>query len=89
VLLGEAATELALKRQPLDQYRVLHFAVHGILSTKSPTRSALLLRPASPEDGLLQAWEILSFKLRASLVTLSLSTIHANSAEQALARLAS
>jgi CHAT domain-containing protein/tetratricopeptide (TPR) repeat protein len=71
VLLGEAATELELKRQPLDQYRVLHFAVHGILSTKSPTRSALLLRPASPEDGLLQAWEILSFKLRAGLVTLS------------------
>jgi CHAT domain-containing protein len=45
--------------------------VHGILSTKSPTRSALLLRPAGPEDGLLQAWEILSFKLRAGLVTLS------------------
>jgi CHAT domain-containing protein len=71
VLLGNAATELAVKRQPLDQYRVLHFAVHGILSTKSPSRSALLLRPASPEDGLLQAWEVLSFKLHAGLVTLS------------------
>lgn len=71
VLIGNASTELALKRQPLQDYRVLHFAVHGILSTKSPTRSALLLRPATPEDGLLQAWEVLSFRLRAELVTLS------------------
>jgi CHAT domain-containing protein len=71
VLIGEASTELALKRQPLQDYRVLHFAVHGILSTKSPTRSALLLRPAAAEDGLLQAWEVLSFRLRAELVTLS------------------
>jgi CHAT domain-containing protein len=71
VLLAEASTELALKQQPLQDYRVLHFAVHGILSTKSPTRSALLLRPAGPEDGLLQAGEVLSFRLRAELVTLS------------------
>jgi len=71
VLIGDAATELALKQQPLQDYRVLHFAVHGVLSTKSPTRSALLLRPAGPEDGLLQAWEVLSFRLRAELVTLS------------------
>lgn len=71
VLLGDAATEVALKGQPLQDYRVLHFAVHGILSTKSPTRSALLLRPGGAEDGMLQAWEVLSFKLRAELVTLS------------------
>jgi CHAT domain-containing protein len=71
VLLGDAATEGALKGQPLQDYRVLHFAVHGILSTKSPTRSALLLRPGGAEDGMLQAWEVLSFKLRAELVTLS------------------
>ena len=71
VLLGESASEVALKAEPLQDFKVLHFAVHGILSTKSPTRSALLLRPGSAEDGLLQAWEILNFKLRAELVTLS------------------
>jgi CHAT domain-containing protein len=31
----------------------------------------LLLRPGGAEDGILQAWEVLSFKLRAELVTLS------------------
>ena len=37
ILLGDAATESAVKRLPLDDYRVLHFAVHGILSTKEPS----------------------------------------------------
>jgi CHAT domain-containing protein len=71
VLLGDNATEVELKGQPLQDFRVLHFAVHGILSTKSPTRSALLLRPGPSEDGLLQAWEVLNLRLRAELVTLS------------------
>jgi CHAT domain-containing protein len=71
LLLDEAATELEFKRQPLQEYRVLHFAVHGIVSTRSPGRSALLLRPAAPEDGLLQAREILELRLAADVVTLS------------------
>jgi CHAT domain-containing protein len=71
VLLGDAASEAALKRESLQDFKVLHFAVHGILSTKSPTRSALLLNPGQSEDGLLQGWEILNFRLRAELVTLS------------------
>ena len=71
MLLGEAANEQEVKRQPLQDYQVLHFAVHGILSTKVPTRSALVLRPAGSEDGLLQAGEILTLRLRADVVTLS------------------
>jgi CHAT domain-containing protein len=71
VLLGESATERALKQQPLGEYRVIHFAVHGIVSTKYPARSALILLPGGGEDGLLQAREILSLRLRAALVTLS------------------
>ncbi|MEP0848122.1 MAG: CHAT domain-containing protein [Phycisphaerae bacterium] len=71
VLVGEAATELAIKRQSLDQFRVLHFAVHGIPSTRYPARAALLLRDGSGEDGILQAREILGLRLRADLVTLS------------------
>ncbi|MEO7791888.1 MAG: CHAT domain-containing protein [Vicinamibacterales bacterium] len=70
-LLGDAATETSVKAEPLQEFKVLHFAVHGILSTKSPVRSALLLRPAGADDGLLQAWEVLSLRLRAELVTLS------------------
>jgi CHAT domain-containing protein/tetratricopeptide (TPR) repeat protein len=71
VLLGNAATEQAVKQQPISDYRVLHFAVHGIVSTKFPARSALVLRPAGSEDGLFQAREILNTRLTADLVTLS------------------
>ncbi|HEU4687069.1 MAG TPA: CHAT domain-containing protein, partial [Vicinamibacterales bacterium] len=46
-------------------------AAHGIMSTKVPARSALVLRPSATDDGLLQAREILSLRLHATLVTLS------------------
>jgi CHAT domain-containing protein len=36
VLLGDSANELEVKKLPLTDYRVLHFAVHGITSTKFP-----------------------------------------------------
>jgi len=71
VLVKEAATEAAVKAQPLVEYRVLHLAAHGIMSTKFPARSALVLRPSGVEDGLLQAREILDLRLNAALVTLS------------------
>jgi CHAT domain-containing protein/tetratricopeptide (TPR) repeat protein len=73
MLLGESATEGALKKQPLGDFRVLHFAVHGLVSAKFPDRSALLLYPdpATSEDGLWQAREIARAELNADLVTLS------------------
>ncbi|HXH23968.1 MAG TPA: CHAT domain-containing protein [Vicinamibacterales bacterium] len=71
VLVRDAATEAAVKAQPLGDYRVLHLAAHGIVSTKVPARSALVLRPSEAEDGLLQAREILNLRLNATLVTLS------------------
>jgi CHAT domain-containing protein len=71
ILLDESATEQHLKRQALSDYSVLHFAAHGIVSTKFPARSALFLRPAGDDDGLLQAREILRLRLGADLVTLS------------------
>ena len=72
-LIGEQATESAIKTQPLDKFQVLHFAVHGLLSTTFPERSALVVRvdPASGQDGLLQAREISQLRLDADLVTLS------------------
>jgi CHAT domain-containing protein len=71
VLVRDTATETAVKAQPLGEYRVLHLAAHGIMSTKVPARSAIVLRPSETEDGLLQAREILNLRLNASLVTLS------------------
>jgi CHAT domain-containing protein len=55
----------------LNAYAVLHFAAHGIVSTKFPARSALFLQPSGDDDGLLQAREILRWRLSAELVTLS------------------
>jgi len=71
VLVKEAATEAVVESRPLVDYRVLHLAAHGIMSTKFPARSALVLRPAGGEDGLLQAREILDLRVNAALVTLS------------------
>lgn len=75
LLVGESATEAQLKREPLGDYRVLHFAGHAIPSIKFPARSALLFARSEgdvdKEDGLWQAREILTQSLRAKLVTLS------------------
>jgi CHAT domain-containing protein len=73
VLKGAEATEFAFKNQPLSRFRILHFAVHGLVSTRYPDRSALVFRtdPQGREDGLLQAREIVTLPLRADLVTLS------------------
>ncbi|MCC6779570.1 MAG: CHAT domain-containing protein [Hyphomicrobiales bacterium] len=71
VLIGRDATEQALKAQALGSFQLLHFAAHGVVSTKSPARSAIVLRPAAGEDGLFQAREILEVHLNADLVTLS------------------
>jgi CHAT domain-containing protein len=71
VLVGDAASEAEIKKLPLAEYRVLHFAVHGVPSSKFPARAALLVRPGGTEDGILQAREILTLRLAADLVTLS------------------
>ena len=73
VLVGPEATEEKLKSEPLGDFEVLHFAVHGIGNVAEPERSALVLRtnPQSKEDGLWQAREIRRESLNAELVTLS------------------
>jgi len=72
-LLGKDATETAFKKEPLDQFRVLHLAVHGFADTQYPERSALVLGtdPKSADDGLLQVREIVRLRLNAELTTLS------------------
>jgi len=71
LLMGAEATEAAVKKLPLKNFSVAHFAVHGLLSSNFPERSALVLRPDGEEDGFLQAREVLNLQLRATLVTLS------------------
>jgi CHAT domain-containing protein len=73
LLTGDTATEAALKRLPLSEFRVLHLALHSAIDDDFPDRSALVLtsRENDGEDGLLQAREILTLSLKADLVTLS------------------
>jgi CHAT domain-containing protein len=73
LLVGKEATESAFKKQPLDQFRILHLAVHGFADTQYPERSALVLAPdpKAGEDGLLQVREIIRLRLNAELTTLS------------------
>jgi CHAT domain-containing protein/tetratricopeptide (TPR) repeat protein len=54
--------------------RVVHLATHGVLDNASPLYSHLVLAHADrgePNDGLLEAWEIMNTQLRADLVVLS------------------
>ena len=73
VLLGERATETNFKRLPLNQYNVIHLALHGYVDPEYPDRSALIFAPEQPhtDDGLLQVREIRDLRFKASLVTLS------------------
>jgi CHAT domain-containing protein len=73
LLLDADATESKFKSQPLANFKILHFAVHGLSSPQFPERAALVLGrdPKSNDDGLLQFREITQLSLSADLVTLS------------------
>jgi CHAT domain-containing protein len=73
LLVGDSATEAAFKAANLDEYRVIHLAVHGFADSTFPDRAALILlsAPAAGEDGFLQASEIVQLRFDADLVVLS------------------
>jgi CHAT domain-containing protein len=77
LLLGERASEAALRALALDRYRVLSFATHGLTSgdLQGLAEPALVLTPpaqASAEnDGLLTASEVATLRLNADWVVLS------------------
>lgn len=75
VLLGERATKAAVLAQPLDRFRILHFATHARLDVRDPQLSALVL--SSPRAGnidgesALSLREIVGMALNADAVVLS------------------
>jgi len=77
VLLGDAATETEVKRRPLKDYRIVHFATHGLVAgdLSGLAEPALVLTPpAVPnelDDGLLTASEVAALTLDADWVVLS------------------
>jgi CHAT domain-containing protein/Tfp pilus assembly protein PilF len=59
----------------LDQYRIIHFATHGLLNSEHPTLSGIVLslydEQGRPIDGFVRLHEIYNLKLNAELVVLS------------------
>lgn len=73
ILIGNEATEGAIKNLPLGIYRLIHFACHGFLDEKYPFRSSLVLSYSGQQgdDGFLQMREIYNLEINADLVVLS------------------
>jgi CHAT domain-containing protein len=70
----EANRQLAASRE-LGQYRIVHFATHGLINSEHPELSGLVLslldENGKPQDGFLRAHEIFNLQLPADLVVLS------------------
>ena len=78
IKLGVAATETAVKQAKLEQYRIVYFATHALVSgdlqnfAKAGTEPALVFTiPEQFDDGLLYASEAAQLKLNADWVVLS------------------
>jgi CHAT domain-containing protein len=72
---GFSANREAVIQQDLSQYRILHFATHGMVDSRYPSLSALALSQfnenGQPINGFLRLHDIYSLKLNADLVVLS------------------
>jgi len=73
VYLGERAKEEVVKSEALERFKYIHFATHGIIEQKVPSRSGIVLTldEDPTEDGFLQVNEIFNLKLDADVVVLS------------------
>ncbi len=64
-----------LATRELDDFRWLHFAVHGLLNSRAPELSGLVLSlydsGGRPQDGFLRLHDIYNLRLNADLVVLS------------------
>jgi CHAT domain-containing protein len=76
IVTGQAFTDTAIKRRDdLSNYRIMHFATHGLVTAprpECPARPALMTSFGEGQsDGLLTFAEIFDLKLDADLVILS------------------
>jgi len=73
IYLNDRAREDVIKKIPLEDYQIIHFACHGFLDERYPFRSALVLSLSDglKEDGFLKVHEIYNLRLSADLVVLS------------------
>ena len=70
-----SASRETVFKSKLDQYRIIHFATHGLLNSQHPSLSGIVLslydEQGLPIDGFVRAHEIYNLKLNAELVVLS------------------
>jgi CHAT domain-containing protein len=70
----EASRAAAISAE-LSNYRIIHFATHGLLNSRHPELSGVVLslvdRQGQPQNGFLRFHEIYNLKLPAELVVLS------------------
>jgi CHAT domain-containing protein/tetratricopeptide (TPR) repeat protein len=70
-----AASRTLATSPQLSQYRIVHFATHGILDSKNPELSGVVLslvdEKGMPENGFLRLHDIFNLNLPAELVVLS------------------
>ena len=71
VRLGRDASEAALKRGPLADVSILHFASHAVVDPAGLRGTALLLAPGGGDDGVVRPEELSALRLSADLVVLS------------------
>jgi CHAT domain-containing protein/Tfp pilus assembly protein PilF len=69
----ERASEQVLKNLDLEDFKIIHFAAHGLVDDQKPTRSSIVLSldSKSQEDGFVQMREIYNLRMGADLVSLS------------------
>jgi CHAT domain-containing protein len=60
-----------LKRAPLHQFRIIHFATHAMVDERSATGTVLVLAPERDESGLVGPGDLAALRLDADLVVLS------------------
>jgi CHAT domain-containing protein/Tfp pilus assembly protein PilF len=74
VLDFEASRETALSTA-IQDFRIVHFATHGVIDDEHPSRSGLVLslidRQGRPQDGYLRLPDLYNLRLNADLVVLS------------------
>ncbi|OAB55154.1 hypothetical protein AY599_20855 [Leptolyngbya valderiana BDU 20041] len=73
--LGFEANRQVMMTTPLDDYRIVHFATHGLANSVTPELSGLVLslidRNGRPQNGFLRLYDIFNLDLYAELVVLS------------------
>ncbi|MDY7020570.1 MAG: CHAT domain-containing protein [Cyanobacteriota bacterium] len=72
---GFSARREFVTSQQISQYRILHFATHGLLNSETPELSGLVLslvdEKGEPLNGFLRLYDIFNLKLSAELAVLS------------------